>query len=87
MRLRILPVYNGVPGQHYLVLDRVGHVSADLADKLRRSVQEAVEQPVLLFVDEVELPDVDDIDIDDVPEIRADLGIPLRSSSGCAYGC
>lgn len=99
-RLRVLPIYCARPGDptHYLVLDRVGQVTPEWAQRMLSALRDQSETPVLLFVEDVELPDTElpeegagvvDVNIDvSVPDsLRADLGIPLRSSSGCAYGC
>lgn len=57
-RLRVLPVYNGERGQHYLVLDRanwpvdrVQHALESVKGHLRE-----VGGTLLVFADEVDLP-------------------------------
>lgn len=61
-RLRVLPVYNGVPGQHYLVLDRVPW-SAERVEVSMASVEGRLAKAngtLLVFSDVIDIPEADD---------------------------
>lgn len=57
-RLRVLPIYNGERGQHYLILDNVGDVPLRTEDVDR--IRAAVDATVLVLGFPVDLPGVDE---------------------------